>query len=214
MNGFQGTERLIYEFIIANATQLPQIPAKYIAAQTFSNTTSVNRVCKKMGYASYTQARFQIAHDQLKPTITEPSSCDQQPALNKLIQLLKHKSPVYLYGKGATITSLNYLSRFLSMANIPSLTVIDVHQLAQVQAGMIILISKSGETQSVVDMAHIAKQKRLHVASISPANSSLAMSSQLNLTLPKAGQALSLYHRESQIQTLMLIDDIGNLLLH
>lgn len=217
MNTFQGVERLIYEYILNHASQLKTIPAKQIAARTHSNTTSVNRVCKKMGYASYTEARFMLGNDAQAASsgagalqVGQALQCD----LEKIVQAITSHNLIYLYGRGASINSLNYLSRFLSIANIPSLTVVDVHQLAKAQEGLMLLISKSGETQSVVQMAHTAKSKQLYVASISPQNSSLGLSSNLNIDLGEKVGKLSLYDRESQLKTLIAIDELGRLLLN
>ncbi len=52
MNSFQGSERLIFEYIQCHAHEISDISAKVIATETFTTTTSVNRVCKKMGYQS------------------------------------------------------------------------------------------------------------------------------------------------------------------
>lgn len=47
MNSFQGSERLIFEYIQCHAHEISGISAKVIASETFTTTTSVNRVCKK-----------------------------------------------------------------------------------------------------------------------------------------------------------------------
>lgn len=44
MNSFQGSERLIFEYIQHHATHISTISAKEIARDTFTTTTSVNRV--------------------------------------------------------------------------------------------------------------------------------------------------------------------------
>lgn len=49
MNSFQGSERLIFEYIQHHAHDISTISAKAIARDTFTTTTSVNRVCKKWG---------------------------------------------------------------------------------------------------------------------------------------------------------------------
>lgn len=69
MNSFQGSERLIFEYIQCHAHEISGISAKVIASETFTTTTSVNRVCKKMGYRSYTELRYQFSRDRL---IAEP----------------------------------------------------------------------------------------------------------------------------------------------
>ncbi|VFS27856.1 transcriptional regulator [Enterobacter cancerogenus] len=61
MNSFQGSERLIFEYIQFHAHSISNISAKEIARDTFTTTTSVNRVCKKMGYKSYTELRYRFS---------------------------------------------------------------------------------------------------------------------------------------------------------
>ena len=73
--------------------------------------------------------------------------------------------------------------------------------------------SKSGETQAVVDMAHKAKRKGLKVMAISHTSSTLASLASINLDLIEPVDGISLYSRESQIQMLKIIDEIGRMLL-
>ena len=67
MNSFQGSERLIFEYIQHHACNISNISAKEIARDTFTTTTSVNRVCKKMGYKSYTELRYRFLRDHFTP---------------------------------------------------------------------------------------------------------------------------------------------------
>ena len=217
MNTFRGTERTIYEYLISHATELPETSAKSIASKTLSTTTSINRVCKKIGYASYTALRYQLATDlhEEKSTIdVNDEANDLKPSLVTLFcQTLKKSSVVYLYARGASIVSTNYLARFLSLANIPHLLITDIHQLTRAEIGTLLLISKSGETHAVLEMAHTAKRKGLKVMSISESCSSLDYISHKNLGLKKQLNSVSLYSRESQIHILEVVDKVGEKLL-
>ena len=108
MNAFQGTERVIYEFIISHAGELADTSAKQVAASTHSNTTSVNRVCKKMGYASYTEMRYRLANDLTQQSTESSNNDNSKKAVVEFSQTLQKHWPVYLYSRGA---SMNYLSR-------------------------------------------------------------------------------------------------------
>lgn len=213
MNAFQGTERVIYEYIISNASELADISAKQVAANTHSNTTSVNRVCKKMGYASYTEMRYRLANDLAQKSTENSRTNDSKQAVVEFSHILQKNWPVYLYSRGASIVSVNYLSRFLSMANIPHLVITDIHQLTRANDGVLVVISKSGETQSVIDMAHNAKRKGLKVLSISHKSGTLSKVSNLNIDLDEQISGISLYSRESQIRILQIVDQVGEVIL-
>ena len=73
MNSFQGSERLIFEYIQHHACNISNISAKEIARDTFTTTTSVNRVCKKMGYKSYTELRYRFLRDHFTPAPLHPT---------------------------------------------------------------------------------------------------------------------------------------------
>ena len=136
MNSFQGSERLIFEYIQHHAHDISTISAKAIARDTFTTTTSVNRVCKKMGYNSYTELRYKFLRDQLTATPSWPVTLTgEDNIVTQLSELLLHSSHIYLYARGASLTSLNYLSRFLSLASLPHLILNDVHQLTRVSRG-------------------------------------------------------------------------------
>lgn len=213
MNTFRGIERTIYEYLIGHASELHDISAKTIASKALTTTTSVNRVCKKMGYASYTELRYKLA-SELKTQTSEIASCDdKQGQIEKIADTLKHSPVVYLYSRGASIVSVNYLSRFLSLANVPHLVITDIHQLTRAEQGTVLLISKSGETTAVIDMAHNAKRKGLKVVGISHIGSSLDQACHLNVGLEEQVDGISPYRRESQISILEIVDKIGKELL-
>ncbi|OLQ93729.1 transcriptional regulator [Vibrio ponticus] len=213
MNTFKGIERAIYEYLITHANELHEISAKTIANKALTTTTSVNRVCKKMGYASYTELRYKLVQDLRKQTVVGEEEESQSQRITLVAQALNSSPVVYLYSRGASIVSVTYLSRFLSLANIPHLVITDIHQLARAEKGTLVVVSKSGETQAVVDMAHNAKRKGLKVFAISHLGSTLASIANTNLDLEEQVDGISPYSRESQIQILKIIDLIGKTLL-
>jgi DNA-binding MurR/RpiR family transcriptional regulator len=213
MNTFRGIERVIYEYLIGHASQLHEISAKTIANKALTTTTSVNRVCKKMGYASYTELRYKLANELKEQAQNLDGEKCEQSVISQVAKTLSDSPVVYLYSRGASIVSVNYLSRFLSLANVPHLVITDIHQLTRAELGTVLLISKSGETQAVVEMAHNAKRKGLKVMGISRKGSTLAQSSHLNVPLEEQVDGISLYSRESQIHILNIVDKIGKVLL-
>lgn len=212
MNTFQGIERAIYEYLIGHASELHDISAKTIANKALTTTTSVNRVCKKMGYASYTELRYKLSHE-LKQNVATPSNQMNQQQIADVANTLKLSPVVYLYSRGASIVSVNYLSRFLSLANVPHLVITDIHQLTRVELGTLLLISKSGETNAVIEMAQNAKRKGLKVVGISHQGSTLDQVCHQNVALEEQVDGISLYGRESQIHSLQIVDQIGEKLL-
>lgn len=162
MNTFSTTERIIYEYILRNIHKLSSISAKMIANQTFTTTTSVNRVSKKMGYSGYTELRYKCFAGPTSEEQTEKTKIvNSRNDVLELCQYLKNSPHIYLYAVGATLTSLNYLSRFLSIAGIPHLILTDIHQLTLITKGMLLLVSKSGETRAITEMARNARYKNI-----------------------------------------------------
>ncbi|MEE7570724.1 MurR/RpiR family transcriptional regulator [Citrobacter werkmanii] len=214
MNSFQGNERLIFEYIQCHAHEISGISAKVIATETFTTTTSVNRVCKKMGYQSYTELRYQFSRDR---RVAEPVKFsignEKEELIIQLCNQLINSSHIFLYSRGASLTSLNYLSRFLSLASLPHLILNDIHQLTRVSQGTLVLISKSGETASLVEMARNALRKGLKIIAITRRGSTLATLSTLCWPLDIDIDAISLYQREGQLELLTVVDRIGCYLL-
>jgi RpiR family transcriptional regulator, carbohydrate utilization regulator len=213
MNTFRGIERSIYEYLISHASELHEISAKTIANKALTTTTSVNRVCKKMGYASYTEMRYKLANELKEQVLTPVESVQEQQQISIIADALKHSPVVYLYSRGASIVSVNYLSRFLSLANVPHLVITDIHQLTRAELGTVLLISKSGETKAVIEMAYNAKRKGLKILGISHKGSTLDQASHSNVPLKDQVDGISLYRRESQIHILEIVDKIGKELL-
>ncbi|MPW30829.1 MurR/RpiR family transcriptional regulator [Agarivorans sp. B2Z047] len=212
MNTFQGIERAIYEYLIGHASELHDISAKTIANKALTTTTSVNRVCKKMGYTSYTELRYKLSNE-LRKNVSTPGCHINQHQIIEVARTLILSPVVYLYSRGASIVSTNYLSRFLSLANIPHLVITDVHQLIRAEQGTLLLISKSGETNAVIEMAQNSKRKGLKVLGVSHRGSTLDQICHLNVALEEQVDGISLYGRESQIHSLQIIDQLGKELL-
>lgn len=213
MNTFSRTERVIYEYILCNSHKLSSLSAKIIANATFTTTTSVNRVCKKMGYSGYTELRYKygVKQNSLQADELAPENDNRQ--LLDICQELTCGLHIYLYARGATLTSLNYLSRFLSIAGIPHLVLVDIHQLVLVKKGILLLISISGETTDILDMARIAKRKNIKTIAITRNNSSLSNITSHVWHIETVTDTSSVYKRETQIKLLKFIDDIGCKLL-
>ncbi|MFA0349807.1 SIS domain-containing protein, partial [Vibrio sp. 10N.222.55.C6] len=102
---------------------------------------------------------------------------------------------------------------FLSLANVPHLVITDIHQLTRAELGTLLLISKSGETNAVIEMAQNAKRKGLKVVGISHQGSTLDQVCHQNVALEEQVDGISLYGRESQIHSLQIVDQIGKELL-
>jgi DNA-binding MurR/RpiR family transcriptional regulator len=167
-----------------------------------------------MGYNSYTELRYKFLRDQLTATPSWPVTLTgEDNIVTQLSELLLHSSHIYLYARGASLTSLNYLSRFLSLASLPHLILNDVHQLTRVSRGTLVLISKSGETQSLIEMARNALRKGLKIIAITREGSTLASVSTLCWPLEININAISLYQREGQLELLNAVDRIGCWLL-
>lgn len=215
MNTFSHTERIIYEYIICNMHKLSSISAKMIASETFTTTTSVNRVSKKMGYSGYTELRYKCFSGSSSEVQKDITQCgNNRKDVTELCEHLKDSPHIYLYSVGATLTSLNYLSRFLSIAGIPHLILTDIHQLTLIKKGMLLLVSKSGETKAITEMARNARYKNIKVMAITRKGSSLASLASRTWYIESIIDSSSLYRRESQIDLLTFIDSAGCKLLN
>lgn len=167
-----------------------------------------------MGYKSYTELRYRFLRDHFTPAPAAPDTGSQaDDIVTEMARLLTHSSHIYLYARGASLTSLNYLSRFLSLASLPHLILNDMHQLTRVSKGTLVLISKSGETQSLIEMARNALRKGLKIIAITRQGSTLVSISTLCWPLPIDINAVSLYQREGQLELLSAVDRIGCRLL-
>jgi hypothetical protein len=78
----------------------------------------------------------------------------------QLCNLLSNSSHIfYMHGCIADQPELPF--SLFSLASLPHLILNDIHQLTRVSRGTLVLISKSGETASLVEMARNALRKGL-----------------------------------------------------
>lgn len=203
---------MIFEYIQHHAYNISNISAKEIARDTFTTTTSVNRVCKKWAIK---------AIPSFGTVFTRPFyACTCRPDMgSQADDIVTEMAVAYAFQPYLSVRTGSLAHQpqlpvaLLSLASLPHLILNDMHQLTRVSKGTLVLISKSGETQSLIEMARNALRKGLKIIAITRQGSTLVSISTLCWPLPIDINAVSLYQREGQLELLSAVDRIGCRLL-
>lgn len=164
-------ERDILIYLKQNLTQIPTTSISYVADNNFCSTTSVTRIIKKLGFNNYKELQYAI---KVSKQIQTNKNLDSQLKHNDFINALLNQKCLYIYGKGASQITAHYLFRQLLKLDFDVSLINEQDLLYTLQNRTVIIISNSGKTSSVIEMANdITKINSCNVLAITKLNSEL-----------------------------------------
>lgn len=175
------TECLILDEIIYNIQQgNSKINIRDVAAKSYVSTTTIIKLAKKMGYGGYSELIFSLRNaiynyehqvssidlDSLLETVNQ-SAIDQ--LVNDLYTFRQDK--IYIVGLGFSTIATSYMIKRLAMVNILAYDGSPIDTLiGDVTPTLVIFLSKSGETDDLIQIAKrsLTYHHKITVISTSP----------------------------------------------
>lgn len=175
------TECLILDEIIYNIQQgNSKINIRDVAAKSYVSTTTIIKLAKKMGYGGYSELIFSLRNaiynyehqvssidlDSLLETVNQ-SAIDQ--LVNDLYTFRHDK--IYIVGLGFSTVATSYMIKRLAMVNILAYDGSPIDTLiGDVTPSLVIFLSKSGETDDLIQIAKrsLTYHHKITVISTSP----------------------------------------------
>ena len=182
-----------------NLPALNKLTVRKLAQETFVSSATVMRLCQKLGFSGFSELLFHIRHLlRENPTLhTQPSEqhgTPLPPAFHEFVanyqrtfefvtaekmqafaQLLKQEESFFLYGTGFSHLFAEYLAKKLQLLGKTAFSSglgdsrgIFLNNAQKYR--VFIAISRSGETEQVVDKAKIARSIGMKVVSFTRAS--------------------------------------------
>ncbi|KML08508.1 MurR/RpiR family transcriptional regulator [Rossellomorea marisflavi] len=182
------SEEEILSFLIESHDKGEQLSIRRAADQLFVSTTSIIRLCKKLGFSGYSEFIFNLGlkvknmqdpgpatslHDPLVRKKEEFLSNARwtldsigEDSIGKFLDELKQHNLIYFYGAGFSTLFSNYLAKKLELYGyyVSNTSTSDSRAIFfnNIQRyNLLIIFSRSGETAKVIEKVQIAKDKGL-----------------------------------------------------
>lgn len=177
------TEESILLFIIENTNQAKKMGVRGIAKEHYTSTTTVMNLAKKLGYSGFLDMYYNLSfilRNQKNNSSSDDSKfydlesedalalVDQNSINNFVDLLIENKNEViYATGRGFSAIAMNYIARKLLVLGFKCIFS-DAYESYDVNSanGKLLLVgSKSGETEEVVKNCKSARNCGMKVAS-------------------------------------------------
>lgn len=180
------TETDVLRYIISHMDNILKIGVRGVARENFTSTSTIMRLTKKLGYSGFVDMYY-----KLLPMVSrrEKSTADDLVFLNSFCSnsLLQYNSYddmklfarkissigngyIFLYATGFSAIPMEYLTKKLLVLGIRCIASngmdsIGVFENNLQQMSMLIVISRSGETNWVVDRVKTARENGIYTVS-------------------------------------------------
>ncbi len=163
MNDLTKQERIIFMFLLAHRNNFANITSTFLAKELYCTTTSVNRLCKKMGVDGFLDLKSIVKYEVSKfkqeeypidiTNYTYSKFIPNMQEVQEFCNGLDKELPIYIYGSGASAITAEYLDRKLTRLGFTSIVMLDKFLVLKVIPKQLIIISNSGETADSINIA-------------------------------------------------------------
>ncbi|WP_432205226.1 MurR/RpiR family transcriptional regulator (plasmid) [Cetobacterium somerae] len=214
-------EEEILDFLEKNFSRIPDITVLEICKEAYTSQGSINRLCKKLGFAGFSDLKFSIKEDILerekykKESITNTLFFIENINMKegkKLSQVLKDTPRILLYGLGASKITATYLQRQLLYLGFQVIFISEEKMLENFNDFTLLVISSSGETLRIKHVAKSFKERGNTLLSITKKGSYLDKLSDCSFTHNISIDKLNVITREQQLHMIIMVNELVNLL--
>lgn len=246
------SERHIVDFIFENLQDVSNMGIVELGDKTFTSTTTVKRLCRKLGIESYTDFRLQLSaeiasydrinilqsaqnpvgrydttadiiskvSDQNAKSIIETGTLNNPDVIAEVIRLMRTATRVDFYGVGpSNVVAKDAYIKCMRLG-IPSTAIDDPMSMrmnvrAYPEGALAILISYTGETDSIIEVAK--ELNAMNITSVSLTSFSenrLTSMCTHNLYVQSSESWDRLGGMSSRISTLNLVDVLFTALMN
>lgn len=197
-NKLNDTDDMIVDYITKNKNEVVNLTIKELSGKIFVAPNSIMRFCRKLDYEGYSQLKVLLkqelsSNDNL--TLKKGIEIDviktleliDYNAIEKTANLLKKSKNIVIYGKGQNTLTSKIFYKELSLIFKNTFFFSQRHELiykvkSLTQSDTLFLISQSGETNEILEIANEAKAKGCKIISLTNmCQNSLKNSSDISL---------------------------------
>ncbi|WP_042273283.1 MurR/RpiR family transcriptional regulator [[Clostridium] dakarense] len=187
-------EKNILIYLYKNINDVKKIGIRKVAKDNYTSTTTVYKLCKKLSFEGYSDMIYNLSYSS-KETLND-SSLDIYASTNKQIEdnldafssiLNKSKNKlIMLLSVGISQTIANYINERFAVSGFRSIANAHLELLSKEHQNdvLLVVISNSGDTQSLIDVIEKARVNNIEVISfVGNSNSRIAKLSTLPIII-------------------------------
>ena len=225
---YNETDMIIYRYIISNAEKVPYMTIRELAGEIHTSPGAILRFCSKNSFQGYAELKEALRRQNQTLQRSLPSSDLQELSafferancsafeekLAPAVSIIRQAEPVLFAGKGSSGTLARYGARYFSNLGKFSVGLEDTCYPVETyccQNAAAIILSESGETGEVIELARHLQQKGCSVLSITNSSlSTLARMSDWNFSYHFAHQRINgNYNATTQVPVLFVLEALG-----
>lgn len=216
------SEEMVLDYLKDHFDDIPQMTAIELSQESFTSQATINRTCKVLGFKGFSELKYAIEEDlALMHSPSKRSMSKTEFFLDKInfdeaqkikSYLLEKECKVMVYALGGTSIAAEYFQRQLLYLGIPALLINQEQMLEHLNDHVLIILSSSGETLRVVQVAKAAKQKGILLLSLTKKDSTLAEISDQVFSHHIRIDKLDGIVREQQLHLIMMVNELIDLI--
>lgn len=175
------TDDQIITFMLEHKQQVIGISIQMLAEQLFTVPNTITRLSKKLGYDGFSQLKNSLKEEvqvEVEPQdfsvayhMKRTLELVDEERLNKVAEQLHKSRRIYIFGVGDTLPFCEILTTHLKIGGKAAEYFLHRHDGIYAinhakSQDVLILLSMSGETEQVLEMAKLAKEKGVLVISL------------------------------------------------
>ena len=169
-------EKNLLSYLYKNANSLKKIGIRTVAKENFTSTTSIYKLCKKLGFEGYSDLIYHISYSS---TMSDKQDNNIELNINsfnilknnkediiKLFNKYKDKQ-IILVGSGLSQIICNYMNEKLLLKGFKSISNLHMQFLSDKysEENLIIAISHSGENLRMIEILEKANKNGIEIIS-------------------------------------------------
>lgn len=179
-------ERTVLYYIVEHIDEVLKMGVRGVARENYTSSSTIMRLTKKLGYSGFVDMYYKLLPmvNQAQGTISSDIQFMNSFCSNTLLQYNSYekmhqfaqriceleKQFIFIFGTGFSAMPAEYLNRKLLVLGrkcivSSGMDSIGVFENNLEDMGVLIVISRSGETQSAVDRVKIAKENGVFIVS-------------------------------------------------
>ncbi|MFH5812125.1 MurR/RpiR family transcriptional regulator [Companilactobacillus sp. FL22-1] len=179
------SEKEVLEFLLNNNNEVLNLGVRGVAKANFTSTSTVMRLAQKLGYSGFIEMHYKIAEylikndnsDEIISDIGDKIIDTPHELLEEFAQMIhsQEKNFIYIYATGFSTIVAEYIYKKLLILGKKCLISSGADSIGVFENNLnnidfLVVISKSGETQQVIDKIKMANDEGIKVVSFTGNN--------------------------------------------
>ncbi|GGF29380.1 RpiR family transcriptional regulator [Halobacillus andaensis] len=171
------TDDQIIDYILANKETVIDTSIQALAKSLYTVPNTITRLSKKLGYDGFSQLKNNLKEEQeddeenaAQFNIRKTLEILDDDMLRKIAKKIKQSRHVYLFGVGDTAPFCEIMATHFKIGGMNAEFFLHRHDAVYAinhakKQDVLFLISMSGETEQIIEMAELAKEKEITIIS-------------------------------------------------